>query len=171
VSAVFRDVEDNTIWIFELAFEIALTLVPEIKAIFSCVGFDALLGFVKAVNLKAKVMGAFELLGCLEVRRLCALAVFEVQPREVYHIAYVNGGTNFHILSIGAFEIEHRPIEFASLVGIADPLRKVPETRHRTSDIRTSSMRLPMANDVYIRTRLIRSVSDGTFASQRALPR
>jgi hypothetical protein len=67
------------------------------------------------------------------------------------------------------FEIKHQPMKFASLVEIADRRRKVPKTGHRTSGIRRSTMCLPLASDVFTRTRPIRNVSDVTFVSQRAL--
>ena len=60
LPAVFGDIKDNPVWIFEFSLEVSLAFVAKVKEKFPSMGFDAFLSLDKVVDLEAEVMGAHE---------------------------------------------------------------------------------------------------------------
>ena len=125
------NVEDHAIGILELAFEVAMALITEIKEEFPAVGLDAFLGFLEVIDLKSEMVGTNE--GCpfLDVGCLAALATLEVQKREVDHaVAHVDRRADFQVFPANAFEVEDILVECRSLVQIFHTDCKVAQASH-----------------------------------------
>src|SRR5690348_16526172 len=83
LPAVFGNIEDHSVGIFELALEIAVALLAKIEEELAAVGFDALLRFGKILDLKAEMVGADMRAGVFQIGSLAAGSAGEIEQREI----------------------------------------------------------------------------------------
>ena len=101
-----------------------LLILPQIEEELTARRLDALLGFRDALDLKAEMMGASEVLGVLEAGTSLASIIEEGQIDHA--IAQIDGRSEFEILAPNALQVEDALVELGGLVEIAYHDRKVP---------------------------------------------
>ena len=91
LPTVLGNVEDHTVGIFELAFEIAVALLAEIEEEFTAIGLDALLGFGKILDLKAEMVSADMRARIFQIGGLAARGAGKVEQRQIDDaVAHIN---------------------------------------------------------------------------------
>src|SRR5690349_4603351 len=131
LPAVLGNIENHAIRILELAFEIAVALLAEIKEELAAIGFDAFLRFGEIVDLKAEMVRADVGIRVFEVGSLAAGGAGEIEQSEIDDaVAHINRRTDVQILAPDAFELEHGLIELRCLVEVLHADGKMAQSGH-----------------------------------------